>query len=226
MSLILAFLERQLFRLLHWEILNQRINPVPGLTARAEAMMIIPHTNGTDFWLITQQVNSSNFSSTFINAGSYTGTFTTTTTSGLSPVPLTAANFSFHTGKKKIAVSAQDTNTDALILDFDAATGVFAFDRFILNSGKATTTNQSIYDIEWSVKGDFLYLSRFGETGINADLLQYDYLNSSTTLASVLPAPIFRSYGVQIAPDSSIYHLYQSTAAGPILLVNFPKLIR
>jgi len=203
--------------------LESKNQPVAGLITRSEGMMIVPHTNGIDFWLITQQVNSTNFSSTLINAGSYTGTFITTTTSGLSSIPLTAANFSYHAGKKKVAVSAQDTNTDAIILNFDATTGVFSFDRFILNSGKAAVTNQSIYDIEWSLKGDFLYLSRFGETGLNADLLQYDYLNSSTTLTSILPSPVFRSFGVQIAPDSSIYHLYQAAPAGPILLGKFSK---
>ena len=198
-------------------------NTATGLVNRSEGMIIVPHTNGTDFWLITQQVNSLIYSTTLINAASYTGTFVTNTTSGLSPYPITVANFAYHAGKKKIAVSAQDTNTDALILDFDAATGVLAFDRYILNSGLPTATNQSIYDIEWSLTGDFLYLSRYGEPGVAADLLQFDYQNPSTTLKSVLPASIFRSFGVQITPDSSIYHLYQSVAGGPILLGEITK---
>ncbi|CAN5614691.1 hypothetical protein BH10BAC4_BH10BAC4_18520 [soil metagenome] len=130
--------------------LESKNQPVPGLASRAEAMMIIPHMNGTDFWLITQQVSSSNYSATLINAASYSGTYTTTNTNGVSAIPLTAANFSFHAGKKKVAVSAQDTSTDAVILDFNAATGVFSFDRFIFNSGLPTATNQSLYDIEWS----------------------------------------------------------------------------
>ncbi len=198
-------------------------NTATGLVNRSEGMIIVPHTNGTDFWLITQQVNSLIYSSTLINAASYTGTFVTTTTSGLSPYPITVANFAYHAGKKKIAVSAQDTNTDALILDLDAAAGILSFDRYILNSGLPTATNQSIYDIEWSLTGDFLYLSRYGEPGVAADLLQFDYQNPSTTLKSVLPAAIFRSFGVQITPDSSIYHLYQSVAGGPILLGEITK---
>ncbi len=203
--------------------LESKNQPVPGLASRAEAMMIIPHMNGTDFWLITQQVSSSNYSATLINAASYSGTYTTTNTNGVSAIPLTAANFSFHAGKKKVAVSAQDTSTDAVILDFNAATGVFSFDRFIFNSGLPTATNQSLYDIEWSLKGDFLYVSRFGEPGVNADLLQFDYNNVATTLTSVLPGPVFRSFGVQIAPDSAIYHLYQTVSGGPILLGKISK---
>ncbi|NOT74079.1 MAG: PKD domain-containing protein [Cyclobacteriaceae bacterium] len=198
-------------------------NALIGLTGRSEGMTIIPHTNGTDFWLITQPVNSGSFSRTLINAASYTGVFNTTTVTGVSAVSITAANLSYHAGKKKIAVSPQDTNTDAIIINFDPATGSFTFDRTILNSGVPTTTNQSIYDIEWSATGDFIYISRFGETGVQADLLQFDFLNPGTTLTTVLPTPVFRSYGVQIAPDSSIYHLYQATSGGPFLLGNISK---
>ncbi len=192
-------------------------NIATGLTGRAEGMIIIPHNNGTDFWLLTAQVNSVSFSATLINASSYTGTFTTTTTSGLSSFPLTVANFAYHAGKKKIAVSPQDTSTDAIILNFDAATGNLTFDRYIFNSGFATVTGQSIYDIEWSRSGDYLYLSRFGEPGVQANLFQYDYVNPTTSLASVLPAPVFRSFGLQMAPDSNIYHLYQTVSGGPVL---------
>jgi PKD repeat protein len=203
--------------------LESKNTAIPGLVNRAEGMIVIPHSNGTDFWLVTQQVNSLVYSVTAITAASYTGTFTTTNTSGLSAIPISAANFSYHAGKKKLAVSPQDTSTDAVILDFDPATGGLSFDRYILNSGLPTTTNQSIYDIEWSLKGDYLYLSRYGEPGVQADLLQYDYLNPLTTLTSVLPAPVFRSYGVQITPDSTIYHLYQNIAGGPILLGEIGK---
>ncbi|MBY0433799.1 MAG: PKD domain-containing protein, partial [Cyclobacteriaceae bacterium] len=206
--------------------LESKNNPVAGLAPnRAEGMMIVPHANGTDFWLITQQVNSTNFSATLINAASYTGTFTHVQTTATS-IPTTAANFSYHEGKRKIAVSAQDTNTDAIILDFNPTAGTLVFDRYILNSGLPTTGNQSIYDIEWSITGDFLYLSRHGETGspgIPAALLQYDYLNPTTTLTNILPAPVFRSYGVQMAPDSMIYHLYQTSSSGPILLGRISK---
>ncbi len=198
-------------------------NVATGLTGRAEGMIIIPHNNGTDFWLVTEQVNSLAFSVTLINAASYTGTFTTTTTTGLSSFPITAANLSFHAGKSKIAVSPQDTSTDAIILNFNTTTGALAFDRYIFNSGFATTAGQSIYDIEWSLKGDYLYLSRFGEPGVQANLFQYDYVNPTTSLTTVLPSPVFRSFGVQMAPDSNIYHLYQAVSGGPVLVGTITK---
>jgi PKD repeat protein len=190
---------------------------VPGLINRAEGMIIIPDDNGIDFYLVTQETNSQNYAVTTIDAGSYTGAYVTISYNGLT-LPTSIANFAFHAGTGKLAASAQDTNTDAVILNFDNATGGLTFDRLILNSGLPTATNQSIYDIEFSATGQYLYLSRHGEAGVTADLFQYDYANPTTTLTSVLPAPVFRSYGLQMGPDSMMYHLYQAVAAGPFLL--------
>lgn len=196
---------------------------IPGLTNRSEGMIVVPHSNNTDFWLITHEVNSQNYSATLIDPTSYTGTFTTTTTSGVG-LTITVANFAYNAALGKVAVSPQGPNTDALILNFDNTTGAFSFDQYILNTGLPTVGNQSIYDIEWSTSGQYLYVSRHGEAGVNANLFQYDYNNPSITLASVLPNPIFRSYGIQYAPDSAIYHLYQETSGGPFLVGKFTNI--
>ena len=202
---------------------------VPGLSNRSEAMLVIPHSNGTDFWLITHQNSSTNYMATLINAASYTaGTFLTISSGGIG-LPISVGNFSYNHKLKKIAISTQSTNDDALIADFNPATGVIVFDRYIFNTGLPTTASQSIYDIQWDIKGgQYLYLSRTGEAGINADVLQYDYTNSNpgiptTVITTILTAPIFRSYGLQLAPDSAIYHLYQAVSGGPFLIDKFTK---
>ena len=188
---------------------------IAGLSNRSEGMIVVPHSNRIDFWLITHQNASQNYSATLIDA---TAIFPTTVTSGLG-LPISVANFSYHEASGKIAVSPQSANNDALIVNFDNATGVFTFDRFIFNSATSTASeSQSIYDIEWDTRGRFLYISRHGDAGIPASVLQYDYLNPTTTLAPVLSPSVFRSYGLQIAPDSAIYHLYQSVLNGPFLL--------
>ncbi|MCA6394420.1 MAG: PKD domain-containing protein [Cytophagales bacterium] len=207
------------------EVLNK--NAPVGLANRSEGMMIVPHTNGTDFWLITHQNASAVFSATLINAASYSsGTFVTTSTTplGPTPVPVTVSNFSYNNKLRKLAVSIQSPRDDALILDFNPATGAISFDRYILNTGIATAAAESMYDIQWDIKGGrYLYISRIGEAGIAADVLQYDFLNPSATLTSVLPAPVFRSYGLQLAPDSAIYHIYQAVSSGPFLVGKFSK---
>jgi len=199
---------------------NTTNTPVAGLTNRSEAMIAIPHANGDDFWLITHANGSPDYSVTQFTP---TGPTTTTTFPGLGLINV-AANFAYHAGTKRLAVSPQEGTRDAEILNFDPATGALSFQQRILNSGLPTTTNQSIYDTEFSPDGDIVYLSRYGETGvpgIQADVLQFNLAGAGTvSLASVLPSPntIYRSYGLQIGPDSAIYHLYQATNGGPFLL--------
>lgn len=187
---------------------------MPGLSNRSEGMIIVPHANRIDYWLITHQNNSQNYSATLIDAGA---TFPSVPSLGVG-VPLSIANFSYHRALGKLAVSPQNPTSNALILNFDDATGAITFDRAILNSANAASNNQSVYDIEWDPKGRYLYLSRHGDTGILANVLQYDYDNPAITLTSALSTPVFRSYGLQLAPDSAIYHLYQATLGGPFRL--------
>ncbi|HKZ36410.1 MAG TPA: PKD domain-containing protein, partial [Chryseolinea sp.] len=198
--------------------------PIAGLTGRSESMIIIGHSNGDDFWLITHANGAADYSVTLFTP---TGPTTTTTFSGLGLIEV-AANFSYHPGSGKIAVSPQEATRDVEILDFDPATGALTFQQRILNSGVASTTDQAIFDTEWSHNGQYLYISRNGEPGIPADVLQFDLNNPGTTLASILPQPmlpnqpvgqqaITESYGLQMGPDSVIYHIYQ-TGAGAFYL--------
>lgn len=187
------------------------------LNNRSEGMIVIPHDNGSDFWLISHENNTDNYTSTLITTS---GTFTHTTFNGLTGISLSAANLSYHAGSGRLAVSPQTSNRNVVILSIDNTNGILTFDRFILNSAVTSTTNQAIFDTEWSASGDYLYISVHGEPGIQADVLQADLNNPTSTLSSVRPQPntIFRSYGLQMAPDSTIYHLFQETPGGVFLL--------
>lgn len=81
---------------------------VPGLSNRSEAMMVIAHANGTDFWLITHQNGSSNFMTTQITAASYaSGTFNTIVNSIAGPagaLPLSVSNFSYNHKLRKLSL--------------------------------------------------------------------------------------------------------------------------
>lgn len=196
------------------DVQNPKNVPIGSIPAnRSEAMITIPHANGIDFWLVTHEVSSNRYSSTLINAGSFTGTFTTGAPSSVG-LPISAANFAYHANSKKLAVAPQTASDDALILNFNDATGALTFDRTILNSA-TTSTGQSIYDIEWDRRGRFLYLSVAGSVAppVVADVLQYDYLNPTITLVSVLPSPRpTQSFGLQTGPDTTMYHIYQTGA--------------
>ncbi|HET9054390.1 MAG TPA: PKD domain-containing protein, partial [Cyclobacteriaceae bacterium] len=192
-------------------------NVATGLTGRSEAMITVPHADGINFWLITHENGQDNFIATLIDGS---GVFTTSTvSSSITGFPMSAANFSYHAATGKLAVSPQSGNRNVAILDFDNATGAITLDRLVLTSGVASITDQAVYDTEWSPSGRFLYISVHGEAGITADVLQFDMTApAGTSLVSVLDIPVNRSYGLMIAPDTAIYHLYQSTAGGPFLL--------
>lgn len=186
-----------------------------GLTGRSEGMITMPHANGTDFWLLTHENGTDNYTVTLVGA---LGSFTNTTVPNVTGLPISAANFSYHEATGKIAVSPQTADRNVVILDFNNSTGALTFDQFVFNTASSTVTAQSIYDTEWSNSGRFLYISRHGEAGIPANVFQFDLNNPGTSLAPVLSLAPNRSYGLQMAPDSSIYHLYQASAGGPFLV--------
>jgi gliding motility-associated-like protein len=173
-----------------------------NLSGRSEAMLTIPHSNGIDYWLITHQNGTDNYTSTLIDVNGFTP-FPQNNVTGIS---LVAGNFSYHAASGKIAVTPQDANRNIVILNFNSTTGELLPDQFVTNS--AETVAQSIYDTEWSRNGNFLYISKLN------DVVQFDLANPTNSLASILPNSLtmVKSYGIQLAPDSAMYHLYEATA--------------
>lgn len=187
---------------------------IAGLTNRSEAMIVLPHDNGTDYWLITHENGTDNYTVTHVQpAGAFASTNFGNLSGGLN---ISATNFAYHEGTAKIAVSPLTVNRNIAILDFDDATGLLSFDQFVLNS--ASTLAGAIYDTEWSPSGRFLYISRRNDSGADAQVLQFDTTNPATSLAPILPVAVNSSYGLQIAPDTAIYHIYQATGGGPFLI--------
>src|SRR5688500_7076559 len=176
-------------------------NVIGGLANRSESMIIIQHENKRDFWLITHENGAPNYSITLFDNSTVGPVSTTNVTLGLIDVD---ANFSWHEASGKIAVSPQEPNRDIEILNFNPAgppgPTILTYNQRILNTAVASTLPQVIFDTEWSNNGQYLYISRHGDAGVQADVLQFDFLNQTTTLASVLPQPntIFQSFGLQM----------------------------
>jgi large repetitive protein len=192
---------------------------VAGLTNQSDAMITVPHANGTGFWLITHQNGSSSYNAIQFDASGPVAPVVQTTTGLIS----NAVNFSFNTTTNQLAVVPGDANRNIEIMTFDNATGLFAPDGDLpLTSSPAAN---GIADVEWNPDGTALYISTA------TDLLLYDLANAANpepvpliTPVSVLPTAIAASYGIQTGPDGDLYHLYQS--GGQILMgkVDFPDL--
>lgn len=194
---------------------NQNTTIPPG---QAEGMIIIPHSNGTDYWLITQTEGTTDYTVTQIQPG---GVFTSTTYSNVG-VNISAASFTYNAVTGQLAVAPQNANTNVAILNFDTATGQPTFVTSVVNSGVSVTGPMAISDVAWSPNGQYLYVSVHGDAGpppVVADVLQFDLTNPTLLPISILPQPgsAVESHGLQTGPDGAIYHLYE-TAGGSILM--------
>jgi gliding motility-associated-like protein len=188
-------------------------NQTTGIVNASEAMIIVPNGNSDGFWLISHENGASNIIVMEINNA---GPNLPATSISLGAITQ-AANISYHPLTNRLAVTSQVNGQDAEIYDFDPASGGLALNSNIANSGNSGP----IYDIEWGYSGDILYVSREGNGG-TPDLFQYDLTNPGLT--SILVNPIDKSYGLQLAPDSSIYHLYQATSGGDFVLARISNI--
>jgi len=188
------------------------INQPTGLTDPSEGMVIIPAGDGELFWLISQDRNSFEIKITRIDTLGIGGTTVHDFTDGTNP-GFEAAHFSFNSDSLKLAMAPRTANRNLWLMDFDPVLGLLTFDRALTGTGVDDGGVEAIYDVEWSPDGAKLYFSRFGGTGNLAQVYQIDFNDSTETVNPILPAPVFRSYGLKRAIDNRIYHLYQETDA-------------
>jgi hypothetical protein len=190
--------------------LNQTIPAHP--TGLSEAMAVIPHSNGTDFFLVTHIANSSDYVVLPITA---TGFGAPTTVTAANSLLQQAASFTVKRTSTAtlIAVAPKEINTNVEVLTFDEAILSLTAVR-IPSSGVTSMGTEAIYDTEFSGTGQYLYVSRNGNLpAIAPNILQFDLTDLTLTADTVnLPATVDQSFGLQMGPDSVIYHLYQDGA--------------
>ncbi len=192
-----------------------------GLFSPAEGMTIVQSTSDASIsWLIAQ------------NRGTYTFYVFRITNDGVDPEPASilypfttdirefeAANMSMNPDSSILAVAPKTALRNVMLMNFNDTSGVLSFNSQILNTGFPDDANQGIYDVEWSNDGRKLYLSRYGELDeISGDLYLFDLSDSLSLIQSILPEPIYRSYGLKRAIDGHLYHLVQEEEAGPYLV--------
>ncbi|MEM9391660.1 MAG: PKD domain-containing protein, partial [Bacteroidota bacterium] len=175
---------------------------IPGISGTlSEGMVIISNDQTDGFWLINHLSGTSDYLVTEIDG---TGMLTTTTYN-LPGAPTEVNNFSYNTQSNRIAVSPANGTEDITILDIDLTTGALTNSTIDLS---ALTTN-GIYDVEWNNSGELIYIS--GNFGFAEDsLMQVDLNEILPVLRPVLTTNMVRSFGLQMAPDSTIYHLYEA----------------
>ncbi|UII26995.1 PKD domain-containing protein [Fulvivirga maritima] len=169
-----------------------------GLTNLSQGMIIIPNDTKETFWLITQVDGSDAYNVSEINSAGLQPPVTYNIGSALS-----AGNLSFNQATRAIAVASPAT--DLQIINIDRATGA-------LTAGITIGGFNSAYDTEWSNNGQLLYVS--GNFGGDEVLAQVDLSAIPTPTIELVNTAntLTNSYGLQMAPDSAIYHLYENGA--------------
>lgn len=189
-------------------------------THMMESITMVPHTNGTDSWLITHRAGSATGSSNtqdyIIYPVTANGVGTPVISSIGQNVPTTnGVGMSFNQiGSLKanscytqLAFANMGTR-QVDVVDFDNATGK------VTNIAAQITGFQDVYSVEFSPNGQFLYA---GENQ-TLSLYQFDLLaanvNASKILLGKTPTP--RLGQIQLATDGKIYiagHSWSSNSA-------------
>ncbi|MEP2024267.1 MAG: PKD domain-containing protein [Reichenbachiella sp.] len=186
-----------------------RKNLTTGLTNPSEAMIVIQQ-DVDNYWVITNDRTTFDYQVLAVSNGTL-GAIQTFDLNDVSAPDFEAASFAYNADSSILAVAPKDASRNVTLLDFDIATGVLSLNSAILNTGNVDFATEAVYDVEWSFNGTNLYISRHGGSGAVANLYQYSLGDTLNTVNSVLPEPVYRSYGVQRGPDNNIYHLYQQT---------------
>ncbi|MEJ2003483.1 MAG: PKD domain-containing protein, partial [Cyclobacteriaceae bacterium] len=181
---------------------NQPVNGLGG--SYDPGMIVLSNNNLTGFWLIAHQQASTNYVSIDINAAG----FTPSATASITNAPTVVDNFSFNGESGLLGIAPQSPTENAATVSFNTSTGQFGGSATAIPGTSGSTQTYNIYDTEWSADGRFFYLSG-NFNGANDQLMQIDFTESPLTLRPVPTQNMQRSYGLQMAPDSSIYHLYR-----------------
>ncbi|ELR72317.1 hypothetical protein C900_01599 [Fulvivirga imtechensis AK7] len=177
-------------------------------TPRSPGMIIIPNDTRDGFYLISHESGAStSYDVTTIAAD---GTLSTVSSGSIGTID-NVANFSYNAATSQVSVSPVNPGQPVEILSIDPATGALSFVTDIPGTELSSLANENIYDTEWSNNGDFLYISgNFGDA--QDSVVQADMTQVPPTLTYLQTRNVVRSYGLQMAPDSTIYHLYENVA--------------
>ena len=174
------------------------------VSARSAAMIIIPNSNKDGYWLISHQSGTTTYDVVEINA---LGVFANTPQSVGSIT--NAVNLSYNSKTSQIAVSPSSPSQTVEVLAIDQSTGTLSLVTNIPDTDRSFLITENIFDTEWSNSGDYLYIS--GNFGNAPDsLIQVDMTQVPPVLSALNTTSVSRSYGLQMAPDSAIYHIYQT----------------
>ncbi|NVK85904.1 MAG: gliding motility-associated C-terminal domain-containing protein [Cytophagia bacterium] len=187
-----------------------------GITNRGDGMIAIGSRDLTEFWLLTQDANTGIFELYSIPEPG--GTFAPVTNISLT-ASVEAMHLAYQNTTGQIAIIPSN-GANIQVIQFNEA-GMLGpeliFTQSILNSFIPGETFGG--SAGWSISGNFLYFSRNGTEG---GLYRFDITDTSPTasIETVDTYALQQSMSLQLAPDSTIYHITRDTGGGAIMHLN------
>lgn len=175
------------------------------LEPSSEKIGIVPHANGTDYWIVMHALNSSTFYSYLLTTYGVSetavlsdiGCFIAADTNGVGIGCIKA------TIDGSLIAVANMLEQKVELFRFDTETGILTD---LINIGNYQ--NKDPYGVEFSIDNKFLYVSTSNLVG-NSQICQYDIssYNESTINASetLIVESDFKFGALQIGPDDKIY---------------------
>ncbi len=186
------------------------------IPATTEAMLIFRSGGGPyRYWLLVQEAGTNNVHLLEIRENDIVPADVLALPS---TITITAVHFALHPASGRIAIAPGNANTNIQIIRFNPGTATLSYESELLNTGFNDSAGQSVYDMEWSPDGTKMFISRYGDAGQPGVFYRYDLTQANAGPDQVNPQTLYRSFGVQAGPDGNIYHLYQETAGGPIMV--------
>ena len=196
-----------------------------------ESFTIAPNTNGNSFWLIVPMNNSATINVYSITTGgiAFANTFNTGT------IYNSSMSIKYSALAGKVAYTSVVELDPALLMDFNATTGVLSNATIIPNTPVGTCTDiyHGWHDLEFSPDGTKLYMSKYRmfTPGSGGRIYQYDLSSPATPITPVFLNSTtniqMTNTGLQTGPDGKIYFIYTNTTTGDDRIVgaiNSPNL--
>jgi len=187
-----------------------------GIIGRGDGMIAIGSRDYTEFWLLTQDAATGMFE--LYSVPEPGGTFDLVANLNLT-ASVQTSHMAYHPQTGLIAVIPSN-GANIQVIQFNEA-GFSGPElnsvRGILNSFRPGETYGG--SAGWSLSGTYLYFSRNSTTG---GLYRFDVTDSrpDASIETVETYPLQQSLSLQLAPDSTIYHITQDIAGGGIMHLN------
>ncbi|MBI1308016.1 MAG: T9SS type B sorting domain-containing protein [Bacteroidetes bacterium] len=190
------------------------------MSPTCEKIAVVRHSNNTDYWIITHNLNDTKFSAFTLSSS---GMSTTPVVSNIGK-SITGVQYGYIVGYLKASpdgkmLACATYDRDYLLLtDFDASTGKLSNGRNLNTGGNS---GQRIYGVEFSSSSRYLYASQILTPH---KIVQFD-LAKSTESAIQNSMVVVKQYNqnvgaLQMGPDNKIYITYEK--CDYLLCINYP----